>query len=198
MRRALFAALAVLVCLVLLPASGCLTLPTAASFMGDDSASRVCRVVCMWDRNVRIGQDTQHDGASITGLAGTVYFFGVDDGPSLVPHGKFVAEWYDLNAPIDANTKPLHTQVYEADALSAMKRKSPVGPAYTLFLDWPNYRPDITRVLIKTRFYPANGRAPVFADPAQISLHTDVPMTRQETTEHITLAPGGTSPKGRQ
>jgi hypothetical protein len=199
MGRALLAGLAGLLCLGLLSASGCVNLPTASSLVSFSSDEPVCRVVCMWERNVQVAQDVIHDGAYFGGLAGTIYFFPREDGPSLEPHGELVAEWYDLDLPIDANTKPLHRQVYEAKALSSMKRKSPVGPAYTVFLDWPNYRPEIKRVLVRVHFNPANGRVPIWANPAQINLHTDMRPTRRETNEQVLLAPGtpvGPAPTG--
>src|SRR5258707_10963214 len=96
-RHALFAALAVLICVVLLPASGCVTLPTASS-LPLFQETPVTRVVCVWDTNLHSAPDVRHDGAPFVGLAGTVYFFGVDEGRTLAPTGELVAEWYDLDA----------------------------------------------------------------------------------------------------
>lgn len=188
-RRLLFAALAVLVSVALLPASGCVTLPTTSS-ISMFQETPVTKVVCVWDSNIHSAQDVAHNGAPFVGLAGTVYFFSVDEGRTLAPTGELVAEWYDLDAKGEATGKPLHRQVYDARALAAMKRNSPVGPAYTVFLDWPNYRPEVTRVMIHTHFTPANGRTPVYAPWSPITLHSSTPVTRHETNEQIQLAPG--------
>jgi len=156
-------------------------MPTATNFFGGPTDEPVCKVVCWWDRNVRFAQDTKHDGAPFAGLAGQVFFFGIDEGHTIAPRGEIVAEWYDITGPLEANAQPLWRCVYKAEDLHRMKQKGPVGPAYTLFLDWPNYRPQVQRVLVRVRFNPANGGDPVFADWAQITLHADAPITRHET-----------------
>src|SRR5579864_4141939 len=148
------AALGLPLCLALLAAPGCTLMQGSSNYFGPGAFGwtndePVCRIECLWDRGIRWGMNTKDNGKEFPGLFGQIYFFGVDPAHSIAPQGQLVAEWYDATKPIADDAKPLHTQVYEAGALQQMKQKGLVGPRYAMFLDWPNYRPEIKQVLLK-------------------------------------------------
>ncbi|HEV3142796.1 MAG TPA: hypothetical protein VGZ47_02815, partial [Gemmataceae bacterium] len=49
------------------------------------------------------------------------------------------------------------------------------GKSYVLFLPWPAYRPDITKVKISARYDPANGHT-LFVAPSTVTISAETPV----------------------
>jgi hypothetical protein len=185
--RAIFGGLLAPICFGSLTLSGCVLLPTMPSILPDEPV-RIMN--CRWDSNVKVGYDVKHNGAPIVALAAQTHFFGSDAGHPITVHGKVVIEWFDITGPLADNPRPMRPCILEAAALQALQGKSFLGPAYTLVLHWPEYSPEVKRVLITTRFYPANGGDPIIAEPAQITLHGSTPVIGSHSSVPVVLAPG--------
>jgi hypothetical protein len=190
--RAALTGVGVPACLGLLTAAGCVT-PSApwAMLHGEIADEPPCRLACSWDRNVRVTQNCVDGGSAVPGLAGRLYFFTQDQKHLTSAHGKVVAEWYDAAAP--AGTNPQHFRVeYAAADLQKMKREDWAGVGYTVFLPWPDYRPNITRVRLHVCFMPEKGGFPLYADPVDISLQGDSPISSHQTV--VPVAPAAPVP----
>jgi hypothetical protein len=169
--------------------AGCTSIPSLPNLWPDEP---IRLMNCRWDSNVKIGFDTEHDGgAPIIALAGQAHFFGMkDDGYPITVHGKFVIDWFDITGPLAANPRAMRPMIIEDSALQALHGKSPLGAAYTLVIDWQDYSPEVKHILIKTRFYPANGHK-VFTDVTQVTLHGSTPVIASQTI----VPPGANAPR---
>ncbi len=174
-----------------LAAGGCVTPMTAFSLPHGEAENPPCRVVCYWDRNVRLAFDSINHGTPVPGLAGRVYFLGEDKLP-ITARGQITVEWYDPTATGEAANKPVAPPiVYRNEELQRMMKRDPLGVGYTLFLPWPDYRQNITRVRIHLCFVPEKGSFPLYADPTLVSLETDQPITsHQQVLPASGLLPG--------
>jgi hypothetical protein len=139
---------------------------------------RVTKVLPLWDNHVRFALDPLHNGSPYPGLGGQVYFFGRDEKKSIFASGQVVVDLSDVSGPPGTPERPCGRCVYDPTSLARMQKKGIVGDGYILFIDWPGYSPDISRVKVQLSFVPAQG-APIYADPTVISLHHDANLAAQ-------------------
>jgi hypothetical protein len=151
-----FAFAALLLALV----SGCVG---TGEFMTDVAAAGhsapVTKVVAVWHNQVIAGVDPVNHGERLCGLAGRVYLFGEDLATNPLADGRLVVELYAM-LPEQPQGPPVRQGqwVIERTTLNAQcLKKDPFGQGYTLNLPWPAYRPDITRLEIRTCYEPAKG-----------------------------------------
>jgi hypothetical protein len=153
----------------------------------------VCQVHSCWDNRVQVTQDVVNGGRPLPGLAGRVYLFGEKFGIPLKGDGGSVAvDLYDMTH-LQPGAEPKYLERWQLDAGSVAKllRRDKIGWGYTLFLPWGTYSPEITRVRLNICYTPAKA-TPIYAEPANITLHNDAPTLQ---VQHVSATTGALLPK---
>lgn len=158
---------------------GCVT---TQSFLGSEcGCGPVSQVAVTWESRMQVTQDSVNGGRPLPGLAGRMYLFGPDLGFTQKGNGTVTVDLFDTSAcvPGQAQAEPKHLERWQFDAVSLNKllRKDKIGWGYTLFLPWPTYKPEITRVRLNVCYLPASG-TPLYAEPASLNLGTRANLTQ--------------------
>lgn len=136
-------------------------------------------MVLLWRNKIDYLPDPTRNGAMGAGLAGQVFLFD----PKMqfvLAEGKLTVALYDETArpPGQAACEP---QVWEFTKETLKGLRTPDerwGMGYALFLPWPGYRADVTRVRIAARFEAELGQGgTLYARESQITLDTGAPGT---------------------
>jgi hypothetical protein len=131
-------------------------------------------IAVAWQNKIDYLPDPARNGAEGPGLAGQVFFFGPRYEPALAD-GTLTIDLYDETPRppgVPAN-KPERWQ-YKKDVLKEMRTMDErFGPNYLIFLPWPAYRPDTTRVRLTVRYDPEHGY-PQYAPEARLLLDATV------------------------
>lgn len=104
------------------------------------------------------------------GIAGQLFLFG----PNMQfaqPDGKLTVALYD-ETPRPPGQAPLPPEGWEFDKETLKKLRTfdeRFGMSYALFLPWPTYRPDVTRIRIAVRYDPEHGY-PLYGSETRITL----------------------------
>ncbi len=157
---------------LLLGASGCVT--TEAFFaMGDEKpAGKVCQVTVNWRPQVQFVPDTVHEGRPMPGVIGRMYLFGEQVGFPMAGDGTVHLE---LSAILPERPQEgwICLEKLDVDKASLKKLLIPddhiLGTAYTMFLPWWSYRPDVTQIQMTVSYAPETG-TPLFT-VSKISLN---------------------------
>jgi hypothetical protein len=154
-----------------------------------------------WRNYIDYLPDPTREGANGPGLAGQLFVFGPADLPATLD-GSITVELFDLTGSA-AGHPGVHLErwKFNRDVLKGLRSVDErFGPNYVLFLPWPAYRPDVSRVRITVRFDPDNGSYPIYAPEWQMTLGsalavptvTPVSVVRDSTPPR-TLPPNLTS-----
>jgi hypothetical protein len=165
------------------------------------------QVQSLWRGQIVATADVTHKGAQLPGLAGRVYLVGEDLKHTVKAKGKLLVDLYesDLAGP-DGQPRLLEHYEFPEEVMNRLLRKDNViGWGYTVFLPWPEYRPDIKRARLRICFMPENGTT-LFAEPTLLTLHNDggtrpvervVPVSSQDVNQtgaNIPMRVGVTNP----
>jgi hypothetical protein len=136
-------------------------------------------ITILWRNKIDYLPDPTRNGAMGAGLAGQLFLFGpaMQFAPA---DGKLTVALYD-ESPRPQGTPPAEPQVWEFTKETLKGLKTPderFGMSYALFLPWPSYRPDVSRVRIAARYEPESG-------------NTLYPKETRVTIDTGTLADGG-------
>lgn len=136
-------------------------------------------ITILWRNKIDYLPDPTRNGAMGAGLAGQLFLFGpaMQFAPA---DGKLTVALYD-ESPRPQGTPPAEPQVWEFTKETLKGLKTPderFGMSYALFLPWPSYRPDISRVRIAARYESEGG-------------NTLYPKETRVTIDTGTLADGG-------
>jgi hypothetical protein len=151
------------------------------------------QVQSLWQGRIVTTADVVHKGGQLPGMAGRVFLFGPDLGPEneagsgrghpVKGKGKLLVDLYE--ATPNAQPRLLEHYEFPNDVLNRLLRKDGIGWGYTVFLPWPEYRPETKRVQVRVSFEPDEGGA-LFAPPAQITLRNDSgPPVAPVVTERV-------------
>jgi hypothetical protein len=151
-------------------------LPSSLSWLGGKSDKAVkgnaTSIAVAWQNKVDYLPDPARSGAAGPGLAGQIFLFGSRD-QFVLADGTLTIDLYDETPRppgVPAN-KPERWQ-YKKDVLKEMRDVDErFGPNYVIFLPWPTYRPDVTRVRITVRYDPEHGY-PLYAQETKLHLDT--------------------------
>jgi len=64
-----------------------------------------------------------------------------------------------------------------------------IGWGYTLFLPWPDYKPDVTRIQLRVRFEPAKGGLAMYANSEPMTLDNGLNKAPVVTNSDQLLVP---------
>ena len=150
-------------------------------------------IAVAWQNRVDYLPDPARQGEMGPGIAGQLFLFGSRD-QAATADGTLIVELFD-ETPRPNGMPPLKPEqwTFRKDVLQTLRSVDErFGPNYVVFLPWPSYRPDVTRVRIKVRFDPEKGY-PLYAEQSHLSLDTTM---RAVTTPVVTrtLPMGATDP----
>jgi hypothetical protein len=134
-----------------------------------------CQVIAWWERSIVVTSDSVNNGKPLPGLAGRIYLFDQNVGAPLVGDGSLVVGLFD-DTPHPGVTGPVEVHEWKIDAvtLKRLLRKDVLGWGYTVFLPWPEDKPQFTHLQLKVRYNQPN-KAPLFTESGPISLETPPP-----------------------
>jgi hypothetical protein len=108
-------------------------------------------------------------GKSVPGIAGRVWLASENTKAVVEANGCFFVEMYNTSAQTPVK---LAEWRFDAATLKSLKRTDIVGPGYTLFLPWDDYRAEITQVELRVLYMPEDGSRPRRAEPQILRLRT--------------------------
>lgn len=171
--------------------SGCKIIDKHCGDNECESGSPVARMIANWDKNIYEAPDPMRGGAPNIGLMGQIMLFGPDVVDPLTGVGELYVELYD-HTPREHGGQPKRLEIWQIDPETfqrMLQRDDTLGWAYSVFLPWSTYRPDITKVYLSATFTPAQG-APVTAPGTLLALdHTSLKGVAVWQASHQVPAP---------
>ena len=157
-------------------------------------------ITLAWSRRVEHLPDPAKDGAMGPGLVGQLFLYGA--GPSgpvpATADGKLTIALYHEVADIGMPPRSvfLGQWVFEKDVLKTLVfMDERWGKHYQVFLPWPTYTPDVTKIKLTAKFEPENGY-PLYTPAAVITIDTSVPGSNFSASS--SSVPLNTLPPGTQ
>jgi hypothetical protein len=130
-----------------------------------------------WQPRIAQLPDPARHGAMGSGLVGQMFLFGGPHLQFVEANGTLTVDLID-DSPRPAGqpaAKPERWQ-FTKETLRKLKTVDETfGKSYVLFLPWPAYKPDITRVRISARYDPEFGDT-LYASPSVITIDTSAPF----------------------
>jgi hypothetical protein len=145
-------------------------------------------LVAAWQNHIDYLPDPTREGRMGPGLAGQLFVFDQYDQPAIL-NGSITVDLYDetKRPPGGAPIKPERWK-FNKDVIKSLRTVDErFGPNYVLFLPWPTYRPDVTRVRITVMYEPENGSFPIRALESRLSL--DPTLSRMAATSASVVVP---------
>lgn len=120
-----------------------------------------CQIVCTWQNSVAFVPDPTRGGNPGPGIAGRLYLFGPEVDFPMEAEGTLTVDLAD-----ETNGPPvlLERWIIDPETLCRLRKKDMIGCGYTLFLPWSKYRPDITKVRLRSSFQGPAMPAPVYTE----------------------------------
>lgn len=148
-----------------------------------------------WRNRIEYLPDPSRNGATGAGLAGQLFLYG---GPKLEfaqADGTLTIDLVDdtPRAPGQPAATPERWQFDKHTLRKLQTNDETFGRSYVLFLPWPAYKPDITKVRISARYDPDGGH-PLFQAPATVTIDTSVPGIGPKWEERTSTV-GPTAPQ---
>ncbi|MCE9563040.1 MAG: hypothetical protein K8U57_13435 [Planctomycetes bacterium] len=132
-------------------------------------------IVVLWRNKIDFLPDPTRNGAMGAGLAGQLFLFG--PGMQSAPaEGKLTVALYD-ETPRQPGQPQNQPEVWEFSKETLRGLRTPderFGMCYALFLPWPAYRPDVSRIRIAARFEPEKGDT-LYPPETRITIDTSGP-----------------------
>jgi hypothetical protein len=130
-----------------------------------------------WRNKIDYLPDPVRAGAMSPGLAGQMFLFG---GPKLefaTAEGVLTVDLVDdTPRPLGQPAATPERWQFNTEMLRNLRTVDETfGKSYVIFLPWPAYRPDITRVKISARYDPDNGTT-LWDTPATVSISAKAPV----------------------
>jgi len=152
-------------------------------------------IVVLWRNKIDFLPDPTRNGAMGAGLAGQLFLFG--PGMQSAPaEGKLTVSLFD-ETPRQPGQPQNQPEVWEFSKETLRGLRTPderFGMCYALFLPWPAYRPDVSRVRIAARFEPETGDK-LFPPESRITLDTSGPNNAGSWANQP-FVPGAQQPAG--
>jgi hypothetical protein len=133
----------------------------------------VIEMTALWRNKVDYLPDPSKNGAMGAGLAGQLFLFGPGMQFALA-EGKLTVALYDETPRPGQETPVPEGWEFDKETLKKLVTMDErFGKSYALFLPWPTYRPDVTKVRIAIRYDPEQGH-PLYAAETRITLDNSV------------------------
>jgi hypothetical protein len=157
---------------------------------GDPKKVPATEMTILWRNRIDYLPDPTKNGSPNPGLVGQMFLLGPLD-QFAYAEGKLVVALYDETPrpPGAAANKPEGWEFNKEALKTLLTPDERFGACYALFLPWPTYRPDVTRVRIAARFEPENG-FPVYAQETRITIDTSLGIDKGAAWTTQQLVPG--------
>ncbi|MBA4064757.1 MAG: hypothetical protein C0501_13795 [Isosphaera sp.] len=132
-------------------------------------------LVVLWRNKIDYLPDPGRNGEMSPGLVGQMFLLGARD--QFVPaDGTLTVALYDESPRPPGQPANLpEGWEFKKEALRGLRTQDErFGLSYAVFLPWPTYRPDVTRVRIAAKFEP-DGGGPLWAQEIRITIDTSAP-----------------------
>jgi hypothetical protein len=132
-------------------------------------------MVIAWRNWIDYLPDPTQSGRKGPGLAGQMFLFGPKAVPVLAD-GTLTIDLFDETPRPQGQPGNIPERwTFDKEALKALQSTDErFGKCYVLFLPWPSYRPDVTRVRIATRYDMDNKRT-LFAEESKLNISPTPP-----------------------
>jgi hypothetical protein len=130
-----------------------------------------------WQPRIAHLPDPARNGALGCGLVGQMFIYGGPHLQPVEPDGILTVDLIDETPRTDGQpaAKPERWQ-FTKDALrKLMTVDETFGRSYVLFLPWPDYKPDVTKVRLSARYDPEVGHT-LYSQPSTITIDTSAPF----------------------
>jgi hypothetical protein len=130
-----------------------------------------------WRPKIEYLPDPTRNGAMGAGLAGQLFLFGGQKLEFAQADGVLTVDLVDdtPRLPGQPAATPERWQFNKEMLRNLRTTDDTFGKSYVLFLPWPAYKPDITRVKISARYDPDNGYT-LFCKPEVVTLFATAPV----------------------
>lgn len=156
--RGALAAVALAACL----ATGCVSTAGSLWPAALSPAKKVpCQIVCTWQNNVAFVADPTRGGNPGPGLVGRLYLFGPEVDHPMEAEGTLTVDLYDDTG---AAPRMVERWIIDPQTLARLSKRDMIGCGYTVFLPWSQYRPDISKVRLRSNFQSAAAKAPLYTE----------------------------------
>ena len=175
--------------------SGPMVSPSVGKLFGKtDSAKAAIHIMSMWRDKVEYLPDPTKNGAMGAGIVGQLFLYGPDM-KFVDANGTLTIEMYDETVKA-GRAEPIFLGKWTFDK-EVLRRLITVderwGKSYALFLPWPDYKADITRVSLKVR-YDQEGGFPIWAPATTVTFNQNVPGLNSQQTSSTVTPLGGPPP----
>lgn len=130
-----------------------------------------------WGPRIAHLPDPTKNGAMGSGIVGQMFLYGGPKMEFVQADGTLTVDLIDETprAPGQPAATPERWQ-FDKNALRSLQMgHETFGKSYVLFLPWPAYRPDITKVRISARYDPEHGHT-LYAAPRTVSIDATTPF----------------------
>jgi hypothetical protein len=153
------------------PAPGASALAKLAR--GIDRRVVATEMAVAWRNRIAYLPDPSKNGAMGAGLAGQLFLYGGEKLQFALADGTLTVDLID-ETPRPAGQPAATPERWQFDKntlRSLQTRDETWGKSYVLFLPWPAYKPDVTKVRISARYDPDNGHT-LYAKASTVTLDT--------------------------
>lgn len=120
-----------------------------------------CQIVSTWNNSVAFVPDPTKGGMPQPGFVGRVYLFGENIDFPIVAQGEMTV---DL---IDESCQPprlVERWNFDPETLGRLVKCDIIGKGFTIFCPSKEYRPDMTKIRLRTGFKATNSSAPIYTE----------------------------------
>jgi hypothetical protein len=163
-----------------------------AKLTGKSSKVAAANITVMWRNRPDYLPDPSHNGEMCAGLVGQLFLY--DANMQFAPaDGTLMITLFD-ESPRPPGQKPRDPEVwaFNKDTLRKLVTMDErFGKSYALFLPWPSYSADITKIRMAVRYDPEEGHS-LYIPDTKITIDTSVPGAEAEWTNKV-MVPGAQS-----
>jgi hypothetical protein len=147
--------------------------------IGSENKVEATEMTVLWRNRPAYLPDPSRNGEMCTGLAGQLFLYG----PGMQfaqADGKLMITLFD-DTPRPPGQEPNKPEVWAFDKDTLRKLVTVderFGKSYALFLPWPSYRADVTKIRVSVRYDPEEGHSLSLSD-TKITIDTS---TKSEST----------------
>ncbi len=137
----------------------------------EGKALKASEMAVGWQPRIAYLPDPTRGGRMSPGLAGQMFLFGGPRSEFVLADGTLTLDLVDETPrPAGQPAATPERWQFDKDALTKLVTQNDTfGKCYTLFLPWPAYKADITKVKITARYDPESGHT-LFSTPSTVTL----------------------------
>jgi hypothetical protein len=168
--------------------------PSIAKMFSKGEAAKADTLLTLWGDRVAYLPDPTKNGAEGAGIVGQMFLFSPDM-KFVTADGSLTVEMYDDTGRAGRREPVfLGKWTLDKDTLRRLVTSDERwGKCYALFLPWPDYKADITRVKLSAR-YDQEGGHTIYAKAATVTFNTNLPGMNASSSPFSSTSPIGGPP----